>query len=218
MDGRPRPGLPSGEECCKQSDPEQFGCPPVRRLLDVYGESEAPSTSGEGERKFTESFPLYSCSGHPTFGQHPQGITFRPDWTPSSIYSFLSFPYRESSLPQTNILHPAWPAIIPTLYIFSLSFLSLLFFSHTQQHFFGSGVQHHSFFFFFLLFFSPWKRYRNRPEASPDAEGRLGFLVFSKDRYRCTGLGAYVFFWVHTFFAAGMRCHITECTSTHIYF
>ena len=44
MDGRPRPGLPSGEDCCKQSDPEQSGCPSVRRLLDVYGESETPST------------------------------------------------------------------------------------------------------------------------------------------------------------------------------
>lgn len=40
MDGRPRP---------------TFGCPSVLRLLDVYGESETPSTSGEGERKFTES-------------------------------------------------------------------------------------------------------------------------------------------------------------------
>ena len=44
MDGRPRPGLPSGKECCKQSDPEQFGCPSVLRLLDVYGESETTST------------------------------------------------------------------------------------------------------------------------------------------------------------------------------
>ena len=44
MDGRPRPGLPSGKDCCKQSDPEQFGCPSVRRLLDVYGELETPST------------------------------------------------------------------------------------------------------------------------------------------------------------------------------
>ena len=64
MDGRPRPGLPSGKDCCKQSDPEQFGCPSVLRLLDVYGESETPSTqhrrlrllrsskTGEGERKF----------------------------------------------------------------------------------------------------------------------------------------------------------------------
>ena len=66
MDGRPRPGLPSGEECCKQSDPEQLGCPSVLRLLDVCGESETQSTLfpptssslvspcglGEGERKF----------------------------------------------------------------------------------------------------------------------------------------------------------------------
>ena len=62
--------MPSGKECCKQSDPEQFGCPSVLRLLDVYGESETPSTqhrrlrllrsskTGEGERKFTESFFL----------------------------------------------------------------------------------------------------------------------------------------------------------------
>ena len=41
----------------RQSDHEQFGCPSVRRLLDVYGESETPSTSGEGEHKFTESLP-----------------------------------------------------------------------------------------------------------------------------------------------------------------
>ena len=27
--GKPRPGLPSGKDCCKQSDPEQFGCPSV---------------------------------------------------------------------------------------------------------------------------------------------------------------------------------------------
>lgn len=33
------------------------GCPSARRLLDVYGESETPSTSGEGEHKFTESLP-----------------------------------------------------------------------------------------------------------------------------------------------------------------
>ena len=55
MDGRPRPGLPSGKECCKQSNTEQLGCPSVRRLLDVHEESETPSMSGEGERKFTES-------------------------------------------------------------------------------------------------------------------------------------------------------------------
>ena len=41
MDGRPR---------------KTFGCLSVRRLLDVYVELETPSTSGEGERKFTESF------------------------------------------------------------------------------------------------------------------------------------------------------------------
>ena len=66
MDGRPRPGLSSGEECCKQSDPEQFGCPSVRRSLDVHGKSGTPSTLctptsssfvspcglGEGEHKF----------------------------------------------------------------------------------------------------------------------------------------------------------------------
>lgn len=52
MDEGPQPGLPSGEDCRKQPDPEQLGCPLVRRLLDVYGESEIPSTSGKGERKF----------------------------------------------------------------------------------------------------------------------------------------------------------------------
>ena len=41
MDGRPRP---------------IFGCLLARRLLDVYGKLETPSTSGEGERKFTESY------------------------------------------------------------------------------------------------------------------------------------------------------------------
>lgn len=40
MDEGPQPGLPSGEDCRKQPDPEQLGCPLVRRLLDVYGESE----------------------------------------------------------------------------------------------------------------------------------------------------------------------------------
>ena len=40
MDGRPRP---------------TSGCPSVLRLPDVHKESETPSTSGEGERKFTES-------------------------------------------------------------------------------------------------------------------------------------------------------------------
>ena len=44
MDGRPRPGFLSGKECCKQSDPEQSGCPSILRLLDVYGESETTST------------------------------------------------------------------------------------------------------------------------------------------------------------------------------
>ena len=44
MDGRPRPGLPSGKVCCKQSDPEQSGCPSVWWLLDVYVEPETPST------------------------------------------------------------------------------------------------------------------------------------------------------------------------------
>ena len=29
--GKPRPGLPSGKDYCKQSDPEQFGCPSVLR-------------------------------------------------------------------------------------------------------------------------------------------------------------------------------------------
>lgn len=76
MDGRPRPGLPSGEECCKQSDPEQFGCPSILRLLDVYGESETQSTqhrrlrllrsskTGEGERKF-----IFNLVTTPAFGR-----------------------------------------------------------------------------------------------------------------------------------------------------
>lgn len=78
MDGRPRPGLPSGEECCKQSDPEQFGCPSILRLLDVYGESETQSTLctpaspsfvspcglGEGERKF-----IFNLVTTPAFGR-----------------------------------------------------------------------------------------------------------------------------------------------------
>ena len=45
MDGRPRP---------------TFGCPSVLRLLDVYGESETPYTSGEGEHKFTKSFSYHN--------------------------------------------------------------------------------------------------------------------------------------------------------------
>ena len=47
--GKPRPDLPSGEDCCKQSDPEQFklsvghnGCKSVRG-------SKTPSTSGTRE-------------------------------------------------------------------------------------------------------------------------------------------------------------------------
>lgn len=44
MDGRPRP---------------TSGCPSVLRLPDVHKESETPSTSGEGERKFTESSLVY---------------------------------------------------------------------------------------------------------------------------------------------------------------
>lgn len=47
--GKPRPDLPSGKDCCKQSDPEQFGCPSVMRLLNVYGEPETKSTSGTRE-------------------------------------------------------------------------------------------------------------------------------------------------------------------------
>ena len=50
MDGRPRP---------------TSGCPSVLRLPDVHKESETPSTSGEGERKFTESSLVYSIPDFP---------------------------------------------------------------------------------------------------------------------------------------------------------
>ena len=51
-----------------------------------------------------------------------------------------------------------------------------------------------SFFDFFSSLFHIPSVWSSRSEVSPDAGDRLGFLVFSKDRYRCTGLGAYVFF------------------------
>ena len=50
MDGRPRP---------------TSGCPSVLRLPDVHKESETPSTSGEGERKFTESSLVYIIPDFP---------------------------------------------------------------------------------------------------------------------------------------------------------
>ena len=47
MDGRPRPGLPSGEDCCKQSDPEQFklsvGSKVAGRILGVGNPVHAAS-------------------------------------------------------------------------------------------------------------------------------------------------------------------------------
>lgn len=58
-DGIPRPGWPSWKDCYKRSDPEQSGCPSVRRLLDVCGESETPSTPGGGELMFNESLPSF---------------------------------------------------------------------------------------------------------------------------------------------------------------
>ena len=50
MDGKPRP---------------TSGCPSVLRLPDVHKESETPSTSGEGERKFTESSLVYIIPDFP---------------------------------------------------------------------------------------------------------------------------------------------------------
>ena len=41
------------------------GCSSVLRLPDVHCESEAPSTSGEGERKFTESSLVYIIPDFP---------------------------------------------------------------------------------------------------------------------------------------------------------
>ena len=58
-DGIPRPGWPSWKDCYKRSDHEQSGCPSVRRLLDVCGESETPSTPGGGELMFNESLPSF---------------------------------------------------------------------------------------------------------------------------------------------------------------
>lgn len=42
-----------------------FGCPSVRKLPYMYEELETPSTSGEGERKFTESSLVYSIPDFP---------------------------------------------------------------------------------------------------------------------------------------------------------
>lgn len=72
----------------RQSDHEQFGCPSVRRLLDVYWESETTSTFctpalpsfvshcglGEDERKFTKSFTAtrYGSSFFTYFSQKNQ--------------------------------------------------------------------------------------------------------------------------------------------------
>lgn len=185
-------------------------------------------------------------------------ISLRPVLPPSAIHTFL-FSYWKTSLPQVNIIHPACPVIIHTLYIFSLVFFFSFFsfFSHTQQHlFFVPGVQHNSFFslpedgteigrkhrqmleavcltlqqqtrfnisrcfratstlflhfsvlhhslsFFFLFSFfdffsSPFyilPAWSSRSETSRDVGDRLGLFVFSKNVYRCTGLGAYVFF------------------------
>ena len=58
IDGRrkPRPGLPSGKECCKQSDPEQLV---VRRSEGNWTralESETTSASGASERKLAASY------------------------------------------------------------------------------------------------------------------------------------------------------------------
>ena len=94
MDGRPRPGLPSGKEYCKQSDPEQFGCPSVMRLLDVYGESETPSTSGEGEHKFTESssgvnFPPVSGEGECKFTESYEKKIFAKNVTFWNFFGIL---------------------------------------------------------------------------------------------------------------------------------
>ena len=42
--GKPRSGLPSGKNCYKQSDPEQFGCPSDIMTVKVHVESKNPST------------------------------------------------------------------------------------------------------------------------------------------------------------------------------
>ena len=88
MDGRPRPGLPSGEDCCKLSDPELSGCPSVLRLLDVYGESETPSTqhrrlrllrsskTGEGEHKFIFNLVTTPASSRGVITESFKGATY----------------------------------------------------------------------------------------------------------------------------------------------
>lgn len=223
------------------------------------------------------SFPLHSCSGHPTFGQRPKSAFVR--LPPSAIYTFFLF---RIGKPAFQCQHP--PPGLTGHYHYTIHFfpLSFLFFLHTQlglrrsalfllflflffslpedgteigrKHrqmleavcltlqqqtrfnisrcfraistlFLHSSVLRHSLsFFFFILFFdffsSPFyilPAWSSRSETSRDVGDRLGLFVFSKDVYRCTGLGAYVFLCSY-FFAAGMRCHISECTSTHIYF
>ena len=97
MDGRPRP---------------ISGCPSVQRLLDVYVESKTTSTSGEGERKFTESSELEdgpvqedineapSEDDLPDLTEPPEDL---PDISGGSVWDMEEPPTTESQAAQESI-------------------------------------------------------------------------------------------------------------------
>lgn len=91
------------------------------------------------------SFPLHSCSGHPTFGQRPKSAFVR--LPPSDIYTFFLF---RIGKPAFQGQHP--PPGLTGHYHYTIHFfpLSFLFFLHTQL-----GLRRSALFLLFLfLFFS----------------------------------------------------------------
>lgn len=103
MDGRPRP---------------ISGCPSVQRLLDVYVESKTTSTSGEGERKFTESSELEdgpidineapSEDDLPDLTEPPEDL---PDISGGSVWDMEEPPTEPQAEPETiQMKHPEEPA------------------------------------------------------------------------------------------------------------
>ena len=103
MDWRPRP---------------ISGCPSVQRLLDVYVESKTTSTSGEGERKFTESSELEdgprdineapSEDDLPDLTEPPEDL---PDISGGSVWDMEEPPTEPQAEPETiQMKHPEEPA------------------------------------------------------------------------------------------------------------